>query len=44
MAHYRAAARGLDCRDNRRVQRPRAASRLTSWLFVAALLRAPRAG
>ena len=36
MAHYRACRRG--CRDNQGVQRHRAASRLTSWLFVAALL------
>jgi hypothetical protein len=37
MAHYRARRAGPR-RDNRPVQRLRAASRLTSWLFVFALL------
>jgi hypothetical protein len=36
MAHYRTCR--CDCRDNPGVHRHRAASRLTSWLFVAALL------
>jgi len=38
MAHYRALRAVATCRDNSRVQRHRAAFRLTSWLFVAALL------
>jgi len=38
MAHYRALRAVATCRDNSRVQRHRATSRLTSWVFVAALL------